>query len=685
MASRAIAVQMERPHDYFFDPVYTVSGFRGGGQAASGRVVLKLGAVSGANRFKYFKTPSVPTLRTVPPEVLLSVDTAPIATQDSIQHFAQEPEPISKTVATQSDYRESEVQTDPFTPDVAGIRDGSTEQPELLQLRELVWGRGLPAGVAEIEMIERARKRRAFEASLPDIQDDPETWKQMMEMQQMEEMARREAEIQALQDQRLEVVKEALEARDKETRFVNEQRMEELKDRAAAAVEAHAAKVHHERVRELRKIAKARQNVGASSAHKRDIISEYANYASKTYAPIKREGLRVDKDSHKYETPFLQNMTYNEVVELETSLPRSMTTVKIERPRMSKFSSAADARKAREMQGHLDRMTASIKKKHLPAGQDDEDDLAEYRKAPVVVRPATPELRAPVAENDEKRLAVILMQRLVRGRAIQNDMFEAKAKRLELIKELRTVETIQDNSEVRDREALQRHQNELIAGHIAGAVGREVGQMLDYLTKELVRFKEERRIFAMVMLAERQRTMREAEEKGKRLEEERRRAKQDEMYRQVMHVHQGTVESYLESILTEAVETTAKKQAMMEANAKASFLNDIVDGLESEHVSEDEVVKDLVSSFLLPEVSRSDLRTQLKNDQSRLVAAAHEELLKAVVAEGMADPKGAGAKEGKPGEAAEGEKPAEEGEEAPAGEGAAEGQAEGAEEPAPTE
>ena len=34
--------------------------------------------------------------------------------------------------------------------------------------------------------------------------------------------------------------------------------------------------------------------------------------------------------------------------------------------------------------------------------------------------------------------------------------------------------------------------------------------------QELVRFKEERRIHAMVMLAERQRSMREAEEKGKR-------------------------------------------------------------------------------------------------------------------------------------------------------------------------
>jgi hypothetical protein len=35
-------------------------------------------------------------------------------------------------------------------------------------------------------MIERARKRRAFEASLPDISEDAETWKNMMEMQQLE-------------------------------------------------------------------------------------------------------------------------------------------------------------------------------------------------------------------------------------------------------------------------------------------------------------------------------------------------------------------------------------------------------------------------------------------------------------------------------------------------------------------
>mmetsp|Transcript_22409 Transcript_22409/g.50486 ORF Transcript_22409/g.50486 Transcript_22409/m.50486 type:complete len:638 (-) Transcript_22409:134-2047(-) len=634
MTTRAIAVQMERQHDYAFDPIYTVSGFRGGSQgAAASRMVLKLGAVSGANRFKYFRTPTVPSLQTVPPDVLLSVDAK---SADSLPEVMVEEEPAVKVASTQTDYRESETQTDPFTPDIAPL-DPSAPQPELLQLKDLVWGRGLPAGMAEIEMIERARKRRAFEAALPDISEDPETWRDMMEMQQMEELARREAEIQALQEQRLQLIRGALQARDEETRFVNEQRMEELKDRASAMVEAHADTIHHTRVRQLRKIAVARQSLNLSSTKKRDIISEYANFNSRVYAPIKREGLRIDRDSHKYETRYLDDMKYQDVLELEESLPRRLTSIKIERPARTKHKSALEARKEREMQAHLDRMTAIINKKHKAAKEVEEvDDLAEYRKAPVVVRPSTPELRPPMTENDDKRLAVILMQKLLRGRAVQNDMMQAKEKRLQLIKELRTVETLEDRAEQHSREAMVEHQQRIISGHIATAVGREVGQQLDYLNKELVRYKEERRIFAMVMLAERQRSMREAEEKGKREEEERRRAKQDEMYRQVMQVHQGSIDTFLENILSDAIENTSSKQALMEANARATFLNDIVDSLEQEGVTDEDVVKDLVSSFLLPEVSRSDLRTQIEQDQKRLIKAVHEEVMSALGSEGMA-------------------------------------------------
>ena len=64
----------------------------------------------------------------------------------------------------QTDYRESEAQTDPYSPEYV-VRPGS--QPELLTLATLAYERGLPAGLAEVEMIERARAKRAWEATLP--------------------------------------------------------------------------------------------------------------------------------------------------------------------------------------------------------------------------------------------------------------------------------------------------------------------------------------------------------------------------------------------------------------------------------------------------------------------------------------------------------------------------------------
>ena len=42
--------------------------------------------------------------------------------------------------------------------------------------------------------------------------------------------------------------------------------------------------------------------------------------------------------------------------------------------------------------------------------------------------------------QDKKRKAIILLQRLLRGRAEQNKMFEGKEKRLDLIQELRATE-----------------------------------------------------------------------------------------------------------------------------------------------------------------------------------------------------------------------------------------------------
>ena len=66
-------------------------------------------------------------------------------------------------------FRESEAQTDPFTPKYI-LKEG--ELPEVLKLENLKWGKGLPASIDELENIEYHRERTWFENSLPPISDE---------------------------------------------------------------------------------------------------------------------------------------------------------------------------------------------------------------------------------------------------------------------------------------------------------------------------------------------------------------------------------------------------------------------------------------------------------------------------------------------------------------------------------
>jgi hypothetical protein len=60
-------------------------------------------------------------------------------------------EPKAKTVEIQTIFRESEAQTDPYTPEYA--EDHTNGIPEVLGIKDLVYGRGLPASKTEMELI----------------------------------------------------------------------------------------------------------------------------------------------------------------------------------------------------------------------------------------------------------------------------------------------------------------------------------------------------------------------------------------------------------------------------------------------------------------------------------------------------------------------------------------------------
>ena len=148
--------------------------------------------------------------------------------------------------------------------------------------------------------------------------------------------------------------------------------------------------------------------------------------------------------------------------------------------------------------------------------------------------------------KDKKKIAIILLQRLIRGRAIQNMMFEGKEKRLDLISELRATEEWKKASNVEEERTLVENYQERVLDGVSEAVQANViSKTMDNLSKELVRLKQERRIAGMVRLAEDVRRRREAEEAGRRQAEQILRDREDVLYQELMSVHQGSVDSYL--------------------------------------------------------------------------------------------------------------------------------------------
>ncbi|XP_028656599.1 cilia- and flagella-associated protein 91 [Erpetoichthys calabaricus] len=586
--------------------------------------------VSGMNRWKYFKRPLIPYLHQVLPNVVLAVSNA-----DSyvVHEKGKPPIKLVQSVGIQTDYRDSETQTDPYSPEYV-VRPGSA--PELLTLASLTWGRGLPAGWEEVKMITRAREKRAWEAALPPLNDLSQLQKRRKMMDEMErkEWAFREREIEKLQEIRLKVLQQLLKERDAKQREIQATRMDNRWKLLQEEKEKKLTEIHKGHIRAIRRITGKMKNVeGKRERH--DVIAEYANYGSQIYAPLSRTGLFPDRDSEKYvvKSNFLN--TYEGLLELEASLPDFVTQPRIKVPKPKVMTGYIRRTARREME--LTEMYQAIKMKDMVVPEKKPLRFLVKIEKPVP-RPPTPGVQAPPEGEEERELAVICLQKLIRGRAIQNMMFEGKEKRIELIQELRTTHALQEDRQLikktekqvilalqRQRE-LHEHKVSTAEGHRANVEGGLLADLFDYLSKELIRLQEERRIHALAVLAERDRRLREAEESGLRQLEERRRREEDEIFKQVVRVHQETVDCYLEDIIFSNLESTADEQAREEIHKVAEEINNIAYTMEETRtrLQSEEIVAELVYSFLIPEVHKITFREKVKQSQLKHLRAARE-------------------------------------------------------------
>jgi len=591
--------------------------------------------VSGSFRHKFFSRPNKQMLSTLPHIVMYAMKDGGSKGMQASQTM-QMPESRTKTVGTQSVYRESETQTNPYSPDYFITPN---QVPEVLTLTHLTYGAGLPATEAELAMIERTRQKRLFEAMLPPPTDEFNLAlrSQLMEQQEFRNWADRERTIRELQEKRLALLQEALGERSANREANQDDKVERMRQRKEEERDRTLAACQRKRIKVLRKMQNERQKVEQKPA-KRDVITEYADFTSHVYAPLARHGHVPDSNTARIEVQPADLTTFPGLVQLEQSLPAHLLRASDKHPKeiQKKAKSSYQVRKDAEMANALKTAMDGIKKDLQQPDMEGKDGgaattatgLKKIHVRTILDRPETPRMKEDVLpEEEEQEAAVLLLQRIIRGRAFQNQMFEGKEKRLDLINELRAAERFAETATtVEEKRYIDQLREKAFEGVLESVQGSVISSTLDQLSKELLRFQQERRIAVMVKLAERDRQLRQAQESGRRQAEERLREREDEMFRQIMGVHQGTVDSYLEEVLTNTVEQAAQSRALTEARLKAAKINQVVDTLEAAVQDPEVVVRELVHSFNLPHVQHEVVKRRIAVENKRFSEAAREAL-----------------------------------------------------------
>lgn len=288
--------------------------------------------ISGTNRYKYFKRPIMPRVNAYPPHFLLAPTGG--GENNPLEPNVAPPEEPTREMGIQTMYRDSEAQTNPYTPAYV-VPPG--QEPEVLLLKNLTYEDGLPMGEKEMAMIEFARAKREMEMNLPPFTDEASLnlRKRLMETQEMREFKIRESEIDRIRDEKIQKLQEAIQDREESNDHMATQRLESVRLLRMEEREKVLEKIRTKRIKALRRLAHQRNvsdpilSESASNGQtgtKTDIIDAYFDRGSQLYAPLKREG---KEQANKQDSFDIQSRTapmdnLGNLLALEYTIPRNL-------------------------------------------------------------------------------------------------------------------------------------------------------------------------------------------------------------------------------------------------------------------------------------------------------------------------------------------------------------------------
>ena len=524
--------------------------------------------------------------------------------------------------------RESEAQTHP-TPlpaDPKKIRVDGTFQ-EILELGDFSYGNGLPVEMYDIELIAKAREKRAFNDALPPLSDEAcfILRNRFTNEQENREWNQKEKEIEEVNKKRLLALQQFLENREKEYEEKRLEKIDRLKEKKDEEVEGAIIKSRKKRVKIIRNISKIKDKFCNNKGKiGRDIILDYASFGSKVYAPLTRDGHNPDRHPFKFELDSYSLSTYDGLSQIETevSLSQASSMKSIVKPVMEKKYNNSLSKLEKVHIKAIEDAFGSIQKQEKKIIEDEQlrKLKAEEEERAKIEKNKPPE---PIPEKNLILEDCLLFQRLLRGRKEQLLMQEGKKNRFELIKELKRADEWKNaGGSEEEQKLIENYKEKLTNGVVDAIQGDNIAKTLDYLSKEMIRIKEEQKINAIVQMAENERRKRQAEEMGRRQAENILRDRQDIMTKELQEVNQATMDSYINSLFTNTVNKVSKKQVIKEIEIKANKLNKIVDSIENKFVKDDVRIRDLVSSFIIPEIERKKKQDQIELEEKRFIERA---------------------------------------------------------------
>ena len=160
---------------------------------------------------------------------------------------------------------------------------------------------------------------------------------------------------------------------------------------------------------------------------KRDIIEEYANFGSKVYAGITRQGISLDKIANKYEVQPISLQTYDGITQLQRSLKPQIFNQEIN---VTSIKSNINKQYSR-LEDQLKKLLQKAQDEINGLNQKQSVDMTEMRKyslSKMQERPATPlHYSNPEMLNYQDVKSEFLMQAARAGRVRQGEARQRRA------------------------------------------------------------------------------------------------------------------------------------------------------------------------------------------------------------------------------------------------------------------